>query len=96
VIRPGTLIGDLNVRARAVFAKQGVEELFVHGLGHGVGLEIHEFPSLKKGSVDEGLPLEAGMVFTVEPGLYRPGLGGVRWEDMVLVTPTGYEKLFPS
>lgn len=93
VVRPGVSIGELNRMAKAVFTEHGVLDLFVHRLGHGIGLETHEFPSL---GADMDLLLEPGMVFTIEPGLYRPGLGGVRWEDMILVTKTGCEKLFPS
>jgi Xaa-Pro aminopeptidase len=92
----GVTCGELDQAARTIFAKHGVEELFTHGLGHGIGLETHEFPSLKKEGVDKDVFLEAGMVFTIEPGLYRPGLGGVRWEDMILLTRSGVEKLFPD
>lgn len=60
---------------------------FTHNLGHGVGLEVHELPTLGP----QGGPLEAGNVITVEPGLYLPGVGGVRLEDMGLVTPDGFE-----
>jgi Xaa-Pro aminopeptidase len=94
-IKPGTFVEELDLAARAVFAKEGVEELFVHGLGHGIGLETHEFPSIKKSGPDLAVPLEPGMIFTIEPGLYKPGLGGVRWEDMVLVTPHGVARLYP-
>jgi Xaa-Pro aminopeptidase len=94
-IKPGVCVEELDLAARAVFAKEGVEELFVHGLGHGIGLETHEFPSIKKSGPDSRVKLEPGMVFTIEPGLYRPGLGGVRFEDMVLVTESGVERLYP-
>jgi Xaa-Pro aminopeptidase len=63
---------------------------FFHGLGHGVGLEVHEAPGMGLASK---LPMKAGDVVTVEPGLYRQGYGGVRLEDLVLVTPTGAENL---
>jgi Xaa-Pro aminopeptidase len=95
IAKVGMTFGQLDEVARSVFAEQGVEEFFTHGLGHGIGLETHEFPNIRKTGPDKEVPLEAGMVFTVEPGLYRPGLGGVRWEDMVLMTKSGLERLFP-
>jgi Xaa-Pro aminopeptidase len=88
--KPGVKFGDLDRAARAVFETNGVSEFFTHGLCHGVGLEVHEFP---RTTIDKEVALETGMVFTIEPGLYRPGLGGVRWEDTVLVTKNGLEIL---
>lgn len=86
VMRPGLPLADAYAAARAVFARAGVEDSFTHGLGHGVGLETHEAPSL---SPRASGALEPGMTVTVEPGLYYPRWGGVRWEHTVLVTEDG-------
>lgn len=91
-IRPGVSVKELDLAARSVFKEHGVEEKFIHGLGHGVGLEVHEFPSLKSTGADRDIKLVKGMVVTIEPGLYEPGIGGVRWEDMICVTDDGYER----
>jgi Xaa-Pro aminopeptidase len=69
---------------------QTLEEGFFHGLGHGVGLEVHEDPGM---GLAPAAPLVAGDVVTVEPGLYRPGFGGCRLEDLLLVTDDGCENL---
>ncbi len=90
VIRPGVRACDVFAEAYNFFVKHGVEKAFTHGLGHGVGLETHEAPSLN--SRNEQL-LEPGMVVTVEPGLYYPEWGGIRWEHMVLVTEDGADIL---
>ncbi|MCA9149960.1 MAG: aminopeptidase P family protein [Planctomycetales bacterium] len=89
-IRPGVTMSDVDAVARTFIADAGLGKHFGHGLGHGIGLEIHEAPRLSVGSQRK---LEPGMVVTVEPGVYLPGWGGVRIEDDVLVTTTGFEVL---
>lgn len=86
IIKPGLSYAEAYRASYAVFEKAGVEALFTHGLGHGIGLETHEPPSL--GKVSQGI-LEPGMIVTVEPGLYDPAWGGIRWEYEVLVTKEG-------
>lgn len=89
-IRPGATGQEIDAEARAALAESGYAEFFTHGLGHGIGLQVHEAPALRPKS--ETI-LEPGMVVTVEPGVYIPGWGGVRIEDDVLVTPDGCEVL---
>lgn len=85
-VREGASTVEVDRAARSVIHEAGLGEAFPHGLGHGVGLEIHEDPFLRREHEDR---LAAGMVVTIEPGVYLPGLGGVRIEDMVEVTADG-------
>lgn len=91
--KPGTLIGELDRTARDYIQQKGYGNYFTHGLGHGVGLEIHEAPSLRQNGIDHLLKLQEGMVITIEPGIYLPDVGGVRIEDTVAITATGHENL---
>lgn len=89
-IKPGRKAREVDGAARSYIEKKGFAKCFGHGLGHGIGLEVHEGPIINSRSKEI---LEENMVFTVEPGIYIPGWGGVRIEDMVLVTPSGCEVL---
>ncbi len=89
-VRPGASAESVDLAARAVFEEAGLDQYFTHGTGHGVGLDIHEFPRLRRGVEDV---LRPGMVVTIEPALYLPDWGGIRIEDDVLVTPDGREVL---
>ena len=89
-VRAGVEAVDVDRACREVIAAAGWADRFVHGTGHGVGLDIHEAPSVSATSTDT---LVAGHVVTVEPGVYLPGLGGVRIEDTVVVTEDGCRPL---
>ncbi|RJQ87692.1 M24 family metallopeptidase [Amycolatopsis panacis] len=87
-VRPGATAESIDAAAREVIEAAGFGEYFIHRTGHGIGLDVHEEPYIVAGN---SLPLEPGMAFSIEPGIYQPGRWGARIEDIVVVTGTGAE-----
>lgn len=87
--KPGVTLGEVDKAARSVLEAEGLLEFFPHSLGHGIGLDVHEFPFFR----DKSFVLKEGVALTIEPGVYFPGKGGIRIEDTILITAEGHENL---
>lgn len=89
-IKPGIRCCDIDLIGRKIIAAEGYGDFFTHRIGHNIGIDGHEFPSI---SSDNEMELQEGMVFSIEPGIYIPNEGGIRIEDLIVVKKNGYEIL---
>lgn len=92
--RAGAVVSELDLAARSVMKGAKLERHFLHSLGHGIGLETHEYPRVKSQGPGSDVILQEGMVITVEPGLYFEKKGGIRYEDTVVVTKEGFDNFY--
>ena len=90
---PGVSVGELDRISRKIIEDAGYGEYYTHSLGHGIGLEVHEFPILKNSEPYKKCILAPGMAITIEPGIYLPNKGGIRIEDTIIITDDAYENL---
>ncbi|MFC4321076.1 M24 family metallopeptidase [Litchfieldia salsa] len=88
--KPGIAIGEIDIAARSIITQAGFGDYFTHRVGHGLGINVHEFPSLNS---TNAMLLQTGMAFTIEPGIYLDGVGGVRIEDDLMITNSSVEVL---
>lgn len=95
LLKPGLSCGQLDRAVREFFKKNDIEEKFLHSLGHGIGLRVHEPPRLRNDPASD-YHLEVGSIITIEPGLYLPGVGGVRLENTLAITEHGVQLLTPG
>ncbi len=93
LVKPGISVAELDDAARLFIASKGYGDHFSHSLGHGIGLDVHEFPTIRRNKENETTLLKPGMVITIEPGIYISELGGVRLEDTLIVTDTCAESI---
>ncbi len=90
LLKPGTIMSDIDIKVRKFITERGYGDYILHRTGHGLGITGHEAPYIAEGY---DRPLEQGMLVSVEPGIYIPGIGGFRHSDTVLITDSGYQKL---
>ena len=95
-VRINAKVGAIDQAARDVFKRENVEALYTHSLGHGIGLEAHECPLIRWDGDDRDVAIRPHMAIAIEPGLYQPEIGGVRYENSGIVTAKGFESFYPE